>query len=331
MNRKLLAVALTCMLMLAVSSNALADGLLPISSTKKTDRVTMISFGVTNGLTPYSTVTLEDGSVTETYLNAYARYFEAFSERLASDGSYEVVNYQVEVEPYTYEISKDGLILKLTYAPSTCKLTANYPAGVMIEKKNPFLGYTRIELGDEIKLPGYGRLKISRFEMHEPFVEKYVYFDYGDAVAKSHMVTRQRDPKYGFWVTGEFQNLTNKSILYMDLFGESFRKLPEMTLHYITEDGHYTYKNHYTSEYEGNNVLYIGKLNKTASGRKYGNSDKPNQLSEETPRVDSLCTGHWGLYFEDVPQSVYQAGDGMLALTFTFKDDGTQYVLIIRE
>lgn len=166
MTRKITSLLLAALMVLLTAAPALAESILDLPEV--IDTTGAISFGVTVRKEPAAETTLEDDRIQQRYVGVTDNDYRAFGVRLGNEG-FAIAAQDNQDNVLTVTVTNGELSIELRYDRNIGELTAVYPAGTTFESKlfDPFENYIRIGLGDEINMPGSGRLAFNAFVLHE--------------------------------------------------------------------------------------------------------------------------------------------------------------------
>ncbi len=313
----------------------------------------VISYGVEMNVYPSSTGTLPSGEWQEQYRGVTTAQYRSFGVLLGEKG-YAAEDVHQEGTTTALTLVRGELRIAFLYDAAARTLTMTYPAGVTTAigtvspqtawehvtstvhslqgaiddaiptygEEDLFEGFTLLSLGDTVDLAitdsytliGNVHLRLTPTAMHwqEPMAlckthpgDQYVLT--GDTTAA--------------WLEATIVNLGSREAAPSDLrtsMTTSLQMDSGITLHYISADGHYTYR------------ATAGKV--VPEGRISIGTVETKLFVEYTAahKLGSLETGDFAFFFEDVPEALLNAEDGILALTF-IPTEGTRYVYYLRQ
>jgi len=288
--------------LLAVSGG-MASSLFTLPSTSDVEAA--VSYGVTFGKTPASESTLADGSIKQVYTQVKDDDFLSFGTVLAERGYSAVSQLMVDGVAETV-VAKGDIRFTVAYDQAKHSLSVVYPADTNVEVQqihNPFEELERsgelirVEAGEMFKLDNVCTMTVTGFYLNEYTESFYTRYN-GVRKTAGYMPTNTR-------IEMEAKNISTKSL--------STTSSIDAVLHYIDENGHYTFKN---------DVWGVP----TKHGIEHNHDDY---------NLEPLENGKWCFGFSTVPESVRTSSDGYLAVTieacFSSMNNTQKYIIYFRE
>lgn len=312
-------------LLFLFSSTAMAGSILPSWDAASTEA---ISFGAALGVKPTHVITHPDGSTQYTYSPVTADDYDVFGVYLGENG-YVLESYEVQEGAIVARIVKDSLSLIVSYHAQDAWLSVRYPAGVKIEQasqSDPLQGYTRLEWGQQLSIPGLGKITFTKAHLNEPLTSYILSYNsvtraltYRNGRFSLYAETEGRAP-FQAWVEGTFLNTSVDEQPIANLF--------DAELVYITDENTYSYslnapyKN--LGQLDDDGRLYLYTIDTS-----WGDYQMSLNMRKKAA-VQSLDQISFAAGFADVPAAIYAGQDGTVAILITFESSEETYALKIR-
>ncbi len=299
-------------LMLAFTSAACADTLFPSLAPAVQDPPADAapSYGKYANVAPDSEEPYAEGGTVVTYSGVSENAYEDFGNYLSEFG-FELLDSNVDGRTVEMIVANGRFSIGVAYNADTRELKTIYEEGVEYEKMDYFQGYTRIALGDTVRVKGLGEFTVSEFHLNNYSLRRAQHYYKGHVLGELDRTSVA--------LVFDYLNTTNDTKYYKgdavkSSYGYYFHgsgdrnDLADITLYYINDNGVYAFES----------VCY-GYLKE--------------QLLIDDEEIDSIPKMESSVRCAsfEVPESVLNAGDGMLAVGMEFHDSGEKAVLILRE
>lgn len=268
------------------------------------------SYGGFANVRPAKTEPYADGGTVVTYTGVSEKDYEDFGSYLAQLG-FELVASNVQGRVAEMIVANEKYSIGVVYDADAGSLMLIYEEGVQYAKMDLFKGYTRISLGETIKIPGLGEFTCTEFHLNNYTLRRATELFYGSIIGRVKNTSTA--------LVFKFKNTTNKTKYYKSngfsengVFMEGYGKrndLADIILYYINDDGDYAYKS----------VMY-GLLTSDLWLFLDDESDIGIRQMETSVRCASF----------DVPQAVLNSTDGILAVALEFRGTDEKAVLFLR-
>lgn len=313
MMKRMMVIVLAMVLMV---SGAQAQS---IFSTNKTAGV---NFGQIVGVKPADVKTNAfNGQTTEIYENVTDDQFNYFGEVLGEMG-YFVINGEERLDGLYFEVGKDDVVsmyillqqatgrLEITMAAAGNKADAAPKAR---ELPSVFKDCQQIEYGEKVKIPGFGRFTIKKLVLGVQ--TDYLYSDMFIGTTTLSGLTKAKA-----YVVANFENTDSQP--------RKVNSIMKCTLYYINDENTYSYKSWAAGVYQDNGI-YIGSRDRGGK-MSFDLSDPGPFTGYKQTSVGSLESENIAVMFDSlrVPEAVYKAKDGMLAVVI--ECGGEKYVIVDR-
>ena len=298
-------------LLLVCGSAASAGTLFPSLAPSIPDSVEGApSYGGYANVRPAKEEPYADGGTVVTYTGVSEQDYEGFGNYLAQLG-FELVDSNVQGRVAEMIVANDQYSIGVVYNADTGDLQLIYGEGVEYAKMDIFKGYTRISLGETLKVPGLGEFTFTEFHLNNYSLRRATELFYGGIIGRVSNTSTALVFKY-MNTTNQTKHYRSDAFAIGDVFYEGYNKrndLADITLYYINDDGDYAYPS-----------IFYGLLT----------SDLWLFADDETDiGVRQMATSLRCASF-DVPQAVLNSTDGTLAVALEFHGTDVKAVLFLR-
>ena len=257
------------------------------------------------------------GGTVVTYRNVPADGFNAFGEYLG-ERKFSVTGTETQDGQTAYALSDGRTAFVLFYDAAAQVMTLVYPEGTVYEQPR-FPGYQTLSIGEEIQVPGLGRFTFDDFSLNHKVAmagmvdRSYGENDYYDINGEEIILGNKTKTIYTYLGFKAF-NTTNRDLQ----FCANKNELLTMTLHYVNEDGEYSYEQFTPARYKS-------RINMFVNGYK-ANCDYISYTAQPLPSM----TDNYLYSIFDLPSGVRDSTDGTMYVTVEFTT-GDRYVIVVRE